>query len=147
MNKKIVFALIVVGLLAVSAVSAQNSLLLNNNNDDAMYQVSLMQAFMHGEYNGVITVGDFKSHGDIGLGTFEGVNGEMIVLDGVVYQAAADGSINVMPDNETIPFATITKFDEDGNITNITASPTSVIATRQNLFAPLGLSSFLMSAF
>ena len=121
MNKKLVFALIIIGLLAVSAVSAQNSLFLNNNNDDSMYQVSLMQAFMHGEYNGVITVGDFKTHGDIGLGTFEGVNGEMIVLDGVVYQAAADGSINVMPDNETIPFATITKFDEDGKITNITA--------------------------
>ena len=120
MNKKIVFALIVVGLLAVSAVSAQNSLLLNNN-DDSMYQVSLMQAFMHGEYNGVITVGDFKTHGDIGLGTFEGVNGEMIVLDGVVYQAAADGSINVMPDNETIPFATITRFNEDQKIPAITA--------------------------
>lgn len=121
MNKKIVFALIVVGLLAVSAVSAQNSLFLNNNDDDSMYQVSLMQAFMHGEYDGVITVGDFKTHGDIGLGTFEGVNGEMIVLDGVVYQAAADGSINVMADNETIPFATITNFDEDAKITNITA--------------------------
>ena len=120
MNKKIVFALIVVSLLAVSAVSAQNSLLLNNN-DDAMYQVSLMQAFMHGEYNGVISVGDLKSHGDTGLGTVEGVNGEMIILDGVVYQAAADGSINVMSDNETVPFATITSFDEDGNIANITA--------------------------
>lgn len=122
MDKKIVFVLILIGLVAVSAVSAQDSLFLNlNSNDDSMYQVSLMQAFMHGEYKGVITVGEFKTHGDIGLGTFEGVNGEMIVLDGVVYQAAADGSINVMPDNETIPFATITKFDEDGNITNITA--------------------------
>ena len=121
MNKKLVFVLILVGLLAVSAVSAQNSLFLNNNNDDSMYQVSLMQAFMHGEYSGVITVGDFKTHGDIGLGTFEGVNGEMIVLDGVVYQAAADGSINAMPDNETIPFATITTFDEDAKISNIGA--------------------------
>ena len=49
MNRKIAFALIIVGLLAVSAVSAQNSLFLNGNNDDSMYQVSLMQAFMHGE--------------------------------------------------------------------------------------------------
>ena len=121
MNKKIVFALIVVvALLSVSAVIAQNSLF-SNNDDDSMYQVSLMQAFMHGEYNGVISVGDFKKHGDIGLGTFEGVDGEMIVLDGVVYQAAADGSINVMSDNETIPFATITKFDEDGTIDNVNA--------------------------
>ena len=121
MNKKIVFALIIMGLLAVSAVSAQNSLFFGNNNDDSMYQVSLMQAFMHGEYNGVVTVGDLKSHGDIGLGTFEGVNGEMIILDGIIYQAAADGSINVMSDNEKIPFATITKFDEDAKIDDITA--------------------------
>lgn len=122
MNKKIVFALVIMGLLAISAANAQNSLILNNNNDDSMYQVSLLQAFMHGEYDGVVKVGDLKKYGDIGLGTFEGVNGEMIVLDGVVYQAAADGSINVMKDDEKIPFATVTKFDEDGNITNITAS-------------------------
>ncbi len=120
MNKKIVFVLILMGLVAVSAVSAQDSLFVNIH-DDCMYQVSLMQAFMHGEYDGVVSVGDLKAHGDIGLGTFEGVNGEMIVLDGVVYQAASDGSINVMPDNETIPFATITTFDEDGSINNITA--------------------------
>jgi len=118
MNKKILFLLIITGLLAVSAVSAQSSLF-QNNDDDSMYQVSLMQAFMHGEYNGVITVGDLKSHGDTGLGTFEGVNGEMIILDGVVYQAATDGSINVMENNETIPFATITNFDEDAKIDNI----------------------------
>ena len=120
MNKKIIFALIIVGLLAVSAVSAQNFSLFGNNDDDSMYQVSLMQAFMHGEYKGVISVGDLKTHGDTGLGTFEGVNGEMIILDGVVYQAAADGSINVMPDNETVPFATITNFNEDAKIDNIT---------------------------
>jgi len=121
MNKKIVFVLIITSLIAISAVSAQNSLL-KQNNDDSMYQVSIMQAFMHGEYDGVITVGDFKKHGDIGLGTFEGVNGEMIVLDGVVYQAAADGSIKVMQDNETVPFATITNFDEDANINNVSAN-------------------------
>ena len=81
MNKKIVFALVIMGLLAISAANAQNSLILNNNNDDSMYQVSLLQAFMHGEYDGVVKVGDLKKHGDIGLGTFEGVNGEMIVDD------------------------------------------------------------------
>lgn len=120
MNKKFVFVLIIMCLLAVSAVSAQNSLF-SNNDDDSMYQVSLMQAFMHGEYNAVVTVADLKTHGDTGLGTFEGVNGEMIILDGVVYQAAADGSVNVMQDNETVPFATVTKFDVDAEITNITA--------------------------
>ena len=45
----------------------------------------------------------------------------MIILDGVVYQAAADGSINVMSDSETVAFCSITNFDENGKITDITA--------------------------
>lgn len=119
-NKKILFASIfIVSILAVSAVSAGNGFLAK---DDAIHQVSLMQAFMHGEYDGVITVKELKSFGDTGLGTFEGVNGEMIVLDGVVYQAAADGSINIMDDNETVPFSTVTPFDEDEKIAEISAS-------------------------
>jgi acetolactate decarboxylase len=118
-DKRILFlSVFLVSILAVSAVSAGNVFL---NNDDSMHQVSLMQSFMHGEYDGVITVGELKTQGDTGLGTFEGVNGEMIVLDGVVYQAAADGNINIMKDNETIPFATVTKFDEDAKMDNISA--------------------------
>ena len=116
---KILFlSIFLICLLAVSAVSAGNVFLAN---DDAMHQVSLMQSFMHGEYDGVISVGDLKSQGDTGLGTFEGVNGEMIILDGVVYQAAADGSINVMDDDEKIPFATIVDFDSDEKMSNISA--------------------------
>jgi acetolactate decarboxylase len=119
-NKKILFvSIFIVCLLAISAVSAGNGLLAK---DDAIHQVSLMQSFMHGEYDGVITVGELKSYGDTGLGTFEGVNGEMIVLDGVVYQASADGSINIMKDNETVPFSTVTPFDEDEKIPEISAS-------------------------
>ena len=119
LNKKIlVISIFLIMLLGVSAAHAENIFLLK---DDSMHQVSMMQTFMHGAYDGVITVGHLKANGDTGLGTFEGVNGEMIVLDGVVYQAAADGSINIMKDNETIPFATVTNFDEDANISNISA--------------------------
>lgn len=46
----------------------------------------------------------------------------MIVLDGVVYQASADGSINVMADNETVPFATVTRFDNDVKVNNLSAN-------------------------
>ena len=119
MNKKVVIGLIIICFVVASAVVVNDVFF--QNNDDSMYQVSLMQAFMHGEYGGIVTVEDLKKHGDIGLGTFEGVNGEMIVLDGEVYQAASNGSINVMPDNETIPFATITKFDENEEIAEIGA--------------------------
>ena len=43
MNKKIIFALVIMGLLAVSAANAQNSLILNNNGDDSMYQTLVLE--------------------------------------------------------------------------------------------------------
>lgn len=46
--------------------------------------------------------------GDTGIGTFEGLNGEMIMLDGTVYQALGDGRVIVAPDN-TIKCKTTSK--------------------------------------
>ena len=80
---------------------------------EAIYQVALLQSLAQGHYDGIITVGELKEHGDTGIGTFEGVNGEMIVLDGVVYQAIHDGSIVVPPDSETVPFSNVTYFEPD----------------------------------
>ena len=73
----------------------------------------MLQSLVQGYYDGIITVGELKKHGDIGIGTFEGVNGEMIVLDGVVYQAIADGSIVIPSDEETVPFCNVTFFNVD----------------------------------
>lgn len=121
MNKKWIIAIImiVVGALLINGVSG--GLFDSDDEDDSIYQVSLLQSFMHGEYEGFVSVEDLKKHGNIGLGTFDGANGEMIFLDGVVYQADSDGNINVMPDNETVPFATVTNFDCDEKISNISA--------------------------
>lgn len=120
LNKKIILlTLIILTLFSISVVSADNVMVMK---DDSIHQVSIMQAFMHGEYEGVISVGDLKLNGDTGLGTFEGVDGEMIVLDGVVYKAKADGSIQVMPNNERVPFAVVTNFDEDASIPKISAN-------------------------
>ncbi len=80
---------------------------------ETLYQVSLLQGLTLGDYYGSITVAELKEHGDIGLGTFNALNGEMIVLDGEVYRAAGDGSVEVVDDNETIPFSDVTFFDED----------------------------------
>ena len=82
-------------------------------NRDCLYQVSTLQALTASYYYGATTIGDFLKHGDIAIGTFEGVNGEMIVLDGVCYQALADGTVAVPDTAETIPFAAITWFDND----------------------------------
>lgn len=108
-NKNIaIIAIAIIIILAISVAVAENG----NDKDDKLYQVSILQSFMHGAYDGVISIDDLKSKGDTGLGTFNGVDGEMIILDGVVYQAKTDGSINIIT-NETTPFSTITYFDED----------------------------------
>ena len=80
---------------------------------ETVYQVALLQSLTQGYYDGIIKVSELKEHGDTGIGTFEGVNGEMIVLDGTVYQALGDGSVQVADDNETVPFSNVTFFDND----------------------------------
>ncbi len=52
-----------------------------------IYQASTLQALALGYTKPVITVRELLEHGDTGLGTFEHVDGEMIILDGVCYQA------------------------------------------------------------
>lgn len=80
-----------------------------------VYQAALLQSLAKGGLEGFITVGELKKHGDTGIGTFDGLNGEMIVLDGVVYQAVADSSIIYVDDSVTVPFSNVAFFDEDFN--------------------------------
>lgn len=68
---------------------------------------------MQGYYDGNITIDDLKQNGDTGLGTFKGVNGEMIVLDGNVYQVLGSGKVEKPAGNTIIPFAAVTYFDSD----------------------------------
>lgn len=89
----------------------------SGDDGETMYQVSTLQALLDGGYDGHITVGELKKHGDIGVGTFDKIDGEMIIVDGTVYQARYDGSVNVADDKLTVPFANITHLDEDFSVT------------------------------
>ena len=70
-----------------------------------IYQVSTLQALALGYTKSVITTQELLQNGDIGLGTFEAVDGEMIILDGVCYQAKQDGSVVRSGDSAGVPFA------------------------------------------
>jgi acetolactate decarboxylase len=83
------------------------------DNRETLYQVSTIDALMQGVYEGFQPVGELKRHGDFGIGTFDALDGEMIVLDGTVYQAKADGTVSRVPDSITTPFAAVTYFDRD----------------------------------
>ena len=72
-----------------------------------MYQVSTLQALMLGYSRSVITVSELLEHGNIGLGTFEDVDGEMICLDGICYRATENGNVVVAPPDKGVPFSTV----------------------------------------
>lgn len=81
---------------------------------NVIYQVSTLQALALGYTRPVATVEELLEHGDTGLGTFEDVDGEMIVLDGICYQAKPDGSIAKTESSSGVPFA-VAGFLNDKN--------------------------------
>jgi acetolactate decarboxylase len=75
-----------------------------------LYQVSTATALVEGIYQGAVTVGTLREHGDLGLGTFEDLDGEMAILDGHFFQVRSDGSVREVDENVLSPFAVITRF-------------------------------------
>jgi acetolactate decarboxylase len=75
-----------------------------------LYQVSTAGALVEGVYQGAVSVGTIREHGDFGLGTFEGLDGEMVVLDGHVFRVGSDGSVREVGDDAATPFAVVTRF-------------------------------------
>jgi acetolactate decarboxylase len=75
-----------------------------------LYQVSTFRAIADGIFEGMISIGSLKTRGDFGVGTLNGLDGELIVFGGIAYQASIDGSVNVVPDSALTPFAAVTFF-------------------------------------
>ena len=107
-------ALVFAGAAAWSGVAKASQ---SHGDRETLYQVSSMDALAQGAFDGIQPVSEIKKHGDFGIGTFDLLNGEMIALDGKVYQVTADGNVRVAPDGETTPFAELTYFDRDLSIT------------------------------
>jgi acetolactate decarboxylase len=80
---------------------------------DALYQVSLLDALLAGDYQGSQSVGNLLQHGDLGLGTFDALDGEMVVSEGVAYRVDMQGVPHPMPPEATTPFAQVTFFQPD----------------------------------
>ncbi len=81
--------------------------------DDGVYQESVIGALVDGWYDGDITCAQLLDHGDLGLGTIDGVDGELVVLDGRAYVVNANGSVHQVSGTEGIPFANVCHFDVD----------------------------------
>ncbi len=74
-------------------------------------QYSTIDALLKGIYEGEFSVKDIKEHGNLGIGTFNYLDGEMIICDGNVYQMNYDGNLYLMHDTIKTPFVTVVPFE------------------------------------
>jgi acetolactate decarboxylase len=81
-----------------------------------LYQVSAATALVEGIYQGAVRVRTLREHGDLGLGTFENLDGEMMIVDGRFFQARSDGLVKEVDDDVLCPFAVVTRFAPDSAI-------------------------------
>lgn len=81
-----------------------------------LYQVSTSTALVQGVYQGCVSVGDIKNHGDFGLGTFDSLDGEGLMLDGQVYQALGNGTVIQPDESAKAPFWVSTEFEADRTV-------------------------------
>lgn len=75
-----------------------------------IFQNSLMTALLDGIYDGEMTIGEILGKGNFGLGTFDALDGEMLILDGVCHQLTSDGKARVADLDQRTPFTVVTNF-------------------------------------
>lgn len=83
------------------------------SDDNIIFQVSTLNSLSAGNFDGNFSISELKKHGDTGIGTFNGLDGEMIELNGNVYQVKSNGTVYLASGSTKTPFAMVTFFKPD----------------------------------
>jgi len=75
-----------------------------------LFQASTIGALLDGAFDGDLSFAELAARGDLGLGTLNRLDGEMIALDGEFFRADVDGAIRPVAPEERTPFAVVTRF-------------------------------------
>lgn len=79
--------------------------------EHAVHQASSIDALIKGAYDGDLTLGELLEQGDLGLGTVQALDGELIVLDGECFQVTVDGTVRRPDPSMRTPFAVVCAFE------------------------------------
>ncbi len=149
MNRSfLVSALSVVLIIAVSStvffelLQAQQNTSLQPT-EKTLYQTTSYAPFAQGNFVGNITYYQLKQFGDFGIGTFNGMDGEMACVDGVFYQIRTDGVPRAAEPSLHTPYACVTFFEADQtyqvthtmNFSGLTAYIDSQLPTLNSIYA------------
>lgn len=78
--------------------------------EQALFQVSTIDALMQGVFDGNTSLSELAKKGDFGIGTLNALDGELVLENGQFFQVKADGKV-YRPSGETLtPFASVIKF-------------------------------------
>jgi len=109
-QKYLLFGIVLILVLGITPfLSTLNSL----DNNNTLYQISTINYLSSVNFDGKFSTSSLKEYGDTGLGTFNGLDGEMIELDDVIYQIKSSGTVIRVNGPEMVPFAMVTKFTPD----------------------------------
>lgn len=75
-----------------------------------LVQIGVIDALLAGGFDGSVAVRELPRLGDLGLGTFDALDGEMVVLDGAVFQVPSSGHVRRADPRVTTPFAQLVRF-------------------------------------
>jgi len=119
--KKISIVFIV--MLLINSCKESNTKVIDDNStiiveekkekSDTFYHYSIWWAFVNKIFEGDIDAKELKTKGDIALGSYNFLDGELIMLDGVLYQATEDGKVHKPADDAKIAYANATFFDAE----------------------------------
>ena len=104
--------------------------------DHTLTQVSTITALLNGVYDGYVSVGELLNHGNFGLGTFDHLDGEMILLDGEVFQILHNGAVVRPAPEATTPFAAVCDFQPKEHHTLPASSNFDMFATAEDQLLP-----------
>jgi acetolactate decarboxylase len=115
MNKdfRMYFATFLLFVLLLSACATNASPSASAETRETLYQVSTINSLMAGNYDGIKTAAQISNKGDFGIGTFDALEGEMVLLDGQFYQVKDSGKVESPNTSIKLPFTAVTFFDAD----------------------------------
>ncbi len=78
--------------------------------ESSLYLCAPVNALVEGIYEEKIPLGEILKHGDFGLGTLDHLDGEMVMLDGTIYQITSDGRVQKVHEDAFTPFSCVTFY-------------------------------------
>ena len=106
-----------------------------------LFQASTIGALLDGAFEGDLSFAELAEHGDLGLGTLNHLDGEMIALDGEFFRADVDGAVRPVGPEERTPFAVVTNFEPSVDVTLDGALAQPDLLARIDALTPAGASS------